>query len=309
MAIDRELEDRWELWRECLTGDDPNSIFQQIYQMTWDAAIFRMIIESRQILIEQNPDEPTINANLHSFIDRNFFQAQVARIRRFYDNKRLNAKWGVYSLRSLIKDMYKYRNKLTREVYFHLREIPYDFTAIQEREKRFLEQVKGEAFIVPCELNWECSEEAHKIFDRLSGTTHPDRTPQDVIENKVFDRLQKNLDSCKDVAKYVDNYVAHSATPQSRVSNKEKDTKITWKSIWDNHQSIYEVANFLSEFLYAEDQIPLAWERPSIFNYWDAPMVDSASMPQIKIAWENFREETETWRLNTGKSIWQWIEG
>ena len=308
MAIDSVLQERWKLWRECLIGDDPNSIFQQIYQMTWDAAIFRMIMESRQLLIKQNPDEPTINPRLHSFIDRNFFQAQAARIRRLYDNYELDGPRGVYSLRSLIKDICKHRYKITRENIFQFHKTPYDYKEIKALEQQFISQNRENAFLVPSDLNWETSQETHITYDRLSGKTYQNRTPQDLIEKKVFVRLLEKLASCHEVAKYVDKYVAHSATPNSRIVNDENATTTTWKSIWDCHQNIYEVANFLSGILYSQDHIPLAWELPSLLNFWDAPIVNSESMPQIIIAWEKFRMETEIWRLYGKKRVWQWIE-
>ena len=133
------LEQAWKNWSDCLNGDDPNSIFQQISTMIWDTAIFHIIIESRQSQIKKNPQEPEINGALHSFIDRNYFQSQSAFIRRLADNSYgLTGKRGVYSLVALINDVFCYRNELTREMFLKVRNMPYDYTEIRDKERDFL---------------------------------------------------------------------------------------------------------------------------------------------------------------------------
>jgi hypothetical protein len=78
MKKDRlSLDQAWSNWFSCLNGNDTNSIFEQISLMIWDTAIFRLIVESRQIQIEKNPRAPQVNGSLHSFIDRNYFQTQA----------------------------------------------------------------------------------------------------------------------------------------------------------------------------------------------------------------------------------------
>ena len=98
--------------------------------MIWDAAIFRFILESRQIQIERNPDNPRLNGILHNFLDRSFFQSQASSIRRLIDKSKygLTGNKGVYSLCSLIDDLGKRREELTRESFFVLRGIPYDYS-------------------------------------------------------------------------------------------------------------------------------------------------------------------------------------
>src|SRR5215218_9641464 len=160
------LEKAWSVWGECLKGEDENSIFQQIYAMVWSAAIFRFILESRLIQIKKSPDDPPINASFHSFLDRNFFQAQAASIRRLTEHSKYgltDSKRGIYSLYSLIDDINNRRLELTRASFFKLRDIPYDYFQLQQREKEFIaKQVKGskKGFRIPPEYNWEISAEA-----------------------------------------------------------------------------------------------------------------------------------------------------
>lgn len=307
------LEKAWVIWSDCLRGEDENSIFQQISVMIWDTAIFRFVLESRQNQIEKNPDKPSLNLSLHAFIDRNYFQAQAASIRRLADKSRygLTGKKGIYSLYSLIDDTSKRRSELTRETFFELRHIPYDYLIIQQREREFIaQQVKESnlAFRIPPEFDWEVSADAHITFDRLCGTSPQNRKYQDVVGEKVFSRLKARLDLCNDITNYVDKFVAHSATPESRAIENTDSTKITLKHIWDAHQIIYEIAEFLSGVLFSESHAPLAWKSPNLFDNWDAPLLESQDIDRLEVAYKQFGEETNKWSLEGVENLWKWIE-
>jgi hypothetical protein len=307
------LERAWIIWSGCLKSEDENSIFEQIYTMVWDAAIFRFILESRQIQTKKNPDNPPLNASFHSFLDRNFFQAQVGFIRRLVDKSYslTDIKRGIYSLYSLIDDIKKRRLDLTRGSFFKLRDIPYDYCNLQQREKEFIaEQVKGSTsgFSVPPEYNWEKSAEAHVTFDRLSGASVENRTPEDVIAQKVFTRLIDKLDTCQEVIQYVNKYVAHSATPESRSSKNIKSSQITLKHIWDAHQVIYEVSEYLSSILYSESHFPLAWKSPNLFDNWNVPLLEHQDIDQLEDVYEQYWKETDKWRLEGIENLWKWVE-
>jgi hypothetical protein len=307
------IENAWVIWSDCLKGDDENSIFQQISLMVWDTAIFRFILESRQSQIKKNPDNPPINVSFHSFLDRNYFQAQAASIRRLADRSRygLMGNKGIYSLYSLIDDISKRRTELTRESFLKLRRIPYDYTKLQQGEKEFIaQQIKenNSAFWIPPELDWEVSAEAHATFDRLCGVQAQNRNQQDIISEKIFSRLKDRLDLCSDITNYVDKYVAHSATPQSRILENVDSAKITVKHIWDAHQTIYEVAEFLSFVLYSEGHVPLAWKSPTLFDNWEAPLLEGEDINRLETVYKEYGEETTRWQLESVNNIWRWIE-
>lgn len=307
------LTQAWELWQLCLKGNDENSIFQQIYRMVWDAAIFRLILKSRQITATENPENPPINGHLHSFIDRCFFYSQAASIRRVIDPRSgLVGVRGVYSLGALINDISNRRSDLTRELFFQLRLLPYDYSKIQDAEREFvLQQVSksDEGFMVPPEYDWELIKDAHVTFDRLSNTNPQDRKPSDIIHERVLPLLLKRVESCIAIARHVDKYVAHSATPESRFSENVKDKQITFKHIWDAHQAIYEVAEFLSSALFSESHVPLAWESPFLYQYWDSPLLDHNQIPMLQETFMDFRKETDCWRLDGVERLWQSIKG
>jgi len=71
-----DLSNSWKLWQECLFEDDNNSVFSQISNMVWDAAIFHLILESWQIQNRKHIGLPGLNNRLQMFINWNFFAAQ-----------------------------------------------------------------------------------------------------------------------------------------------------------------------------------------------------------------------------------------
>lgn len=282
------LEEKWVSWQDCLEGEDTNSIFRQITLLTWDAAIFRLIIETRRMQIAVNPDQPKINLHLHQFIDRTFIQSQVSCIRRLIEpgqRSSLYGKWGVFSLSALLKDMAAVRQQLTREKYFQLRQLPYNYQSV---------------------VDWEDSADADELFDRLSNTSQ--RSPTDVIKGSVFKKLIDKLDSFEHVTKYVDKYIAHAATPNSRQADNVDEDTITWKHLWDSHKSLYEIAEFIALFLSGRERAPLPIKPPFLFSYWDEPFVSTSGISQLEIAWVEFKKETDNWRLNGGNRIWSYID-
>jgi len=307
------LEKAWTLWSDCLRGDDENSIFRQISVMIWDTAIFRFILESRQIQIEKNPDNPPLNISFHSFLDRNYFQGQAVSIRRLADKSKygLMGKKGIYSLYSLINDISKRRTELTRESFFELRRIPYDYTKLQQGEKEIIEQQLREnrsAFRIPPEFDWEISADAHNTFDRLCGVQAQNRKHQDIIAEKVFSSLKDKLDMCRGITSYVDKYVAHSATPESRAVVNIDSAKITLGHIWAAHQTIYEIAEYLSGVLFAEGHGALAWKSPYLFDNWEAPLLESEDINRLEMVYKEYGEETTKWQLEGVNNLWKWIE-
>lgn len=306
------LDQAWKNWDACLNGDDPNSIFQQITIMIWDTSIFRIILAARQAQVKKNPQEPEINDALHSFIDRNYFQTQSIMIRRITDTSHnLKGKYGVYSLRALIKDIESYKTELTRKSYLELKNMPYNYEEIRRKEEEYsLSQILAgkDLWIIPPELDWERIEEAHKTFDKLSGKSPTTRQADDVINERVLVRLQDKLDTCKKIKMYVDKFIAHSSTPESRSIQNYTATTITLRQLWEAHRVIFEVAYFLSANLFSVDRLALAIENPTFFKFWDKPLIENGEFDLIKNSFEKYRKETEAWQFDGFEDIWRAIE-
>jgi len=304
------LEEAWNNWIECLKGDDINSVFIQISSMIWDTAIYRIIYESRKNLINRKPKSPKINGALHTFIDWNYFISQSLYIRRLIDRSRgLTGAEGIFSVGAIIEDISIYRHELTRETIFRLKNLPYDYIEIQKREQEFMsKQPPGKGFFIPPEYDWESIVEAHNTFDRLSGVKPIDRNPQDVISERVFARLLGKLDVCENFKDYVNKFIAHSATPESRSVFDAKRSDITLRNLWDAQQTIFEVADFLSYILFSEGHLALAIEHPSFFDFWEKPIIEDGEVDKVRSILNAYREETGKWSSTGVINIWNWIE-
>jgi hypothetical protein len=305
------IEQTWENWKMCLKGDDKNSIFNQIALMLWDSAIFRIILESQKDRVEKNPQAPKLNQQLYSFIFRNYFHTQSAYIRRLTDkSSSLIGKKGTYSLGALLKDLQKHRDELTREKYIESRGFPYNYSTMKENETEFiLNQPPGKAVSIPSELDWEPIRSAHETFDRLCKTNTEERHPNDLIDKSIFDRLQEKFEHCKKINEYVNKFVAHSATPESRQEFNVNEFDVTLKNLWDAQKIIFQISNFLSGVLFSIDHVPLAIEHPSFYDFWYEPFFEKEqAVDKVRETLEAYRKETEAWREASNENIWSWIE-
>ena len=235
------LEEAWNHWKDCLSGDDRNSIFSQIILMLWDTAIYKIILQGRQLRMKENPENPQVNLQLHKFIDRNYFQAQSAVIRRVVDKGyELHGDRGVYSLPAIIKDLKNNRDKLNRETYLILQGMFYDYSDIQNKKHEvIISKVSDKkAFTIPSEFDWEKIEDAHRVFDRLSNIEPENRSPKDLIDDRFFEGLEKKLKECDPLLELVNKFIAHSATPESR--SKIDVLKINGAEVWRVQQILYQ---------------------------------------------------------------------
>ena len=89
-------------WLEHFAGDDENSITNQLYNLIWFTAVYRVINKSRSY--SKQPDGLYANNRMiHNFIDKCFSEYQFISIRRLLDPD----KDTTFSLYALICDIYK----------------------------------------------------------------------------------------------------------------------------------------------------------------------------------------------------------
>jgi len=267
-----DLDTRWLLWKESLSGEDSNSIFNQISMMVWDTAVYRLILKSRETQIKEHQRLPGLNVRFHMLIDRNYFEVQAMGIRRLIDRFPLDGMKGVYSLGGLIKDIEEYQQLLTREKYL-------GFHSDQDLFEEF-------GF-----------DEANQRFDKLSGKNANERNKDDLIIDSMFTKANEIIVSCKKIHDYVDKFIAHSATPQSRELINADEIKITLGQVWSAHKNLYCLAQFILGSLYGAGFSALPWENPSMFETENIPVIGTDTISEYKEIWEEYRKETNGWQL------------
>lgn len=249
-ALLNELKTKRESWKQCLSGEDRNSIINQIYRMTWNAAVFTILNEARRIVPINANRQIEMNGMVFRFMDDCFFESQFLAIRRLTDDVYgLDGRKGVFSLPALLKDMKTNSNLMTRENLFLAEGLEYNYENIREREIAFMhEQNKNGvgAVFIPPELDSFLAKTRHEQVDFLSGVRPDNRTKQDTICIEIFDYLIQKIESVSnDIGIQVNKYIAHSATPESRACDNADEITIVLNQLKEAHKVICQIANFI----------------------------------------------------------------
>ncbi len=294
------IEVAWDKWRDCLEGRDRNSLFNQIITLIWDAGIYRIILECRKSYLAEVTNTPKLNFEFQSFLDRNYFQTMASSIRRIVDDSySISGARGVFSLSSIAKDIKSYNYDLTRKKIFELRKIEYNFDILHDKERQFIrsESLKNSrAFSIPLEINPDRSIENHLLFDKLSQKTPNNRSQEDVISSSFWDLLEKKIFSAKKLCDYVDKFIAHAASPESRIQSFYTSEKITIENCWAIQKNLCEVFDILTNIILGVKVEYLLFEKPSFYEYWDSP-INPFGLSLIEDTFSKYRSEIESWNF------------
>ena len=277
-----EFSEKREDWLNWVTGDDSNSISNQISGMLLDDTTFRIIIEARRLTPKTEDGILRINLLVHGLIDKCFFTTQTISIRRLLDSRR-----DVCSLMRLLDDIKSNCQLITREHVFAAEGREYDVSLIKRRWEDFSreqERQGQDAYSVPSEYDWIDSEDRHKDMDELSGTTENQRKPDDAALPGWIDNLKARLSSCRDIVDYVNKFVAHAATPESRDRLNADAIKIPLGKLWEAHEILCKTAHLLAHYVLGTDlgsllPIPMLFSR---FAFIDQPLVTQADIPHLQ---------------------------
>jgi len=295
-----EFEKRRGLWIECLCGKDFHSVMREVSRMIWNAAAFRVVNESRLLAPPAKEGGVQINGLTHRLIDNCFFESQAVAIRRLMDTYPLEGRKGVYSLAGLLDDMAAHAHLITREHVFAIEGLEYDYEAAKEAVVRHCRQRDPHgtsSFSLPARLDWGRIRELHEMLDRLAGVDPQARSKQDSVRPAVFAALKKKVaDRCREVSDYVNKRLAHAATPESREDIDAGEVSITLGHLWDAHEVICKVANFLDCYLLtgtSHSFLPVP--QYNQFAYIDRPMVPTDQVNSMKAIWREYQQETRDW--------------
>lgn len=219
-VIDKErlsaFRNELKKWKDILAGDDQFSIQNQLLNIAWEDTIYRSFNEG--LRLNQKRKQPLkLPASLIDLIHDHYFISQVIFFRRLFEKKARDAKKEVYSLQTLISDINKSAEYITRENY-----VCYD----------------GTPYSVPNDkVNWRIkatSEDRHKVFDMLSGCNELNRKREDVISLNVLNRLDEELKrQWKRIAYHSNKYYAHASAPSTRKDSQSEPTLLSLRYLQD----------------------------------------------------------------------------
>jgi hypothetical protein len=305
----KDTKEKFQEWENMLVGKDMHSIRNQIYDMIWDCAFFQCINESRRYAAKNNKDEIRQNRMIHYFINKSFFKTQLLSIRRLtdkdFDKIRKGKQYTVYSLYNLIEDIKKNSAILTRKNILDAHNLPYDYEEVMECLRQNTPKTKKgniqiQTFSGRNVDEIEFSKDFHRRIDSITGITANKRSPDDLIPDNIL-QFDDKWASIKGLCKYVDKYIAHSATPESRKVIPDEIEGALGK-VLNAHKIICETASFIGnkilfcgfgEFL----GLPLygKFDQSDLFEYLDEPIASKETIEKLREFWEKYRIETNQW--------------
>src|SRR5690606_2584450 len=142
----------------------------------------------------------------------------VTAIRRQNDQHPLEGKNGVNSLRKLLEDMIEHRPLLTRQNYFLAEELVYDVGHLRRQREMQCMRIEGGASKLQAIPSERSSEMRHRQMDALCRVSAENRKPNDTVSEDILAFLRDRVTSaCDKFEKFANSYLAHSATPESRI--------------------------------------------------------------------------------------------
>jgi hypothetical protein len=315
MSLD-EYKKKLEAWKARLNGKDEHSISRQIGAMLWFSAFYRSLNESRRYLPDHSEGGKLANSALHELLDNGYSISHAIAIRRLLDKSPTSGQKGVYSLYGLIRDVKDNVPLITRTNVITARGLPYDFEPVKYLARQNAISAaasKGKTAYGVVRDGWFEAEYWHKVMDKLCGVTAESRTPDDVPDASKLDSLLSELAKRgQNVHDWVDKYVAHAASPESRETLDPKHRTISLASLWIAERVVIRVANFVSfSFVSGHNVAGVPIPQFDQFVHLDQPFVQSSAFSAMHKAWDQHCEEInscEKWFWDRPLSD-TWAEG
>lgn len=279
----------FEKWKKWLCGEDVHSVQQQIHRMMWDGAIFSLVRKARELAPRNQDDEVQWNQPISEFILKAYFETQAMAIRRLLDHRD-----DVISLARLVDDIEKNQHRLTRKKILIAAGCLYDHEDVDEPGVSGPELVQA-----------TFAEEMHSRIDVLTGVNASERTRGDKVKPEVVEllreRVAKTEGACADISTYVDKFLAHCATAESRKKKDADDIKLTLDKISEAHRTLCETAAFIAKYLLGENfgQFVISAGH-DVFEHLTTPLATAEALPVLQQEWGNYEANTKQW------ADWNW---
>ncbi len=280
-------------WKEWLCGEDVHSVQQQIYRMMWDAAVFNLVKKARELAPKNEDDDVQWNQPISEFMLKAYFETQAMAIRRLLD-----CRDDVTSLGRLVKKLKENQHLLTRENILMGADCPYKY-------KDVLEQRNESGISGPELARAGFAEAMHIRIDVLTGVDMAKRKPTDRVNPEVVEllraRVAKTEGTCADISTYVNKFLAHCATAESRKNKDADDIKLTLGKISEAQRTLCETAAFIAKYLLGEDfgQFVVSAGH-DIFEHLTTPLATKEALPVLQQEWEDYETNTQRW------ADWDW---
>jgi len=284
-------------WKAILRGPDENSIYQQVLNMTWTMARFRLVNEARRFTESDQYKNVKSNWLLHGLLNECFFQSQAVAIRRVTSQDKITGKWAACSLVALFTDVIAHVDLLTRENLLALRGYPMDLSDVIRREREYIrEHARKGGCCIPEELDAGRMDEWHKAIDMLCKVDAASRSLNDRADRAILNNAKKSLMGLDDIHIWVNKFVAHAATAPSRSIRNADKVQVNLKKLWDAHEKICRAMSFLDLHIISgvsHHLVPMIPDGPCL--YLDEPLIGASAIPHLEEKWKSFAAKSEEW--------------
>lgn len=286
------MKARIAAWRAAFEGDE-NAIVPTLCNYAWNHCAFMSIVESIRGAPKDEDGAPKVNAMVLDMLASGYWSSTLLAVRRLVDNQPLRGPKGVSSLRSIVNDVRACQGRLTRRVYVEqIAGLEYNYEQVRHRYWNYVLAQQGPTW-VPRELHFEASEHRHAEFDFLSGKTPGTSSDEDLIEDRIFDRLDERLSRLDAIATHVTLHFAHAATRASRAGRELEQ----W-SLDEAKQSLkllVETAELIGRwFVYSGVGHVLPTPQGDQFKYFDQPL-SVVPRQRMQELWDAFDVDSSQW--------------
>jgi hypothetical protein len=281
-------------WRRLMV-DDEQSVFQQIYRMIWDDAVFRALNEARRIGAANKSASTGFNSAMLGLIDRGYVAHQAIAIRRITaDESDSN------TLVRISNDIKANASLMTRELFVAYDGLPFDPAPFRNAWYAAKAAAGDEASVEWMSLegpdSWSGSEMANEHFDRIAVKTGLPASRADLADLTRLNAEIDKLKVCSDIRKYANKFIAHAADAKSRSKLTDDERKVTLAKIRECHKAICEVANYVYGHLLNFSQSSfVATPQYDQFENIEKPMVLPDDVGKLRAFWEANAKEVDAW--------------
>lgn len=293
---DQNLKDRIALWRDAFR-DKRTGIHQTLDDLIWNYAVFRTAIRIVRLANEKREDRPLVNQMLFDMIQSGYWSGLLLGIRRLLDRGGIKGKQGVYSLRSVIKDIEACRPSITRRVYVEwVCDARYDLEVLRQEQWESVQAAARERRASWGDPELMKSEWAHGHFDFLSWTTEENRSPEDLIDPTVFAKIEARLTALDGISDHVSSHVAHAGNKESREGKDLENFNIL--DAREVLKSLKQVADLVGVWFANEGGAGLAVYQGDQFEGLDQPMVSASDLKVLDEQWAEIDRDVAAWSIS-----------
>ncbi|MEO9336772.1 hypothetical protein ABFT80_04975 [Mesorhizobium sp. SB112] len=284
---------RIAMWRDAF-ADKRTGIHQTIQDLLWNYAAFRTTVRIVRLANDARGARPPLNQMIFNMVSEGFWSGLLLGTRRLLDRGPLSGPKGVYSIRSVIKDVEACQSWLNRRVYVEqVLGAHYDLERLQQEEHEALSAAKGG--VVWGSPDLVRSDAAHRHFDFLSGVAPSSRSEGDLMLPAVFARIEARLVDLDRIAEHVSSHVAHAGNKQSR-EHKELDN-FDIRDAQKTLKQLKEIADLVGAWFANEGGAGLATYIGDQFAGLDHPLIETADLADLEEQWRFVDREIAGWSI------------